>query len=188
MRNNMIFKSLGIGCLFFILTVTQTIAKKLPDVGETVEAAVTFTFPAPGVDEHRTYLNLAVDQDGIALQNLDKTYILIEIVGAYCPICHTQAPDMVRLFHRIQRDAVLSEKVGMVAVAAGGTPMEVEHLNRSWRFPFPILRDGDYSLHKLLGEPDTPFTFLVDREGYVHYAHLGRIDPNTLFDQIKKLP
>lgn len=188
MPGSIILKSLVFGCLLAILPATGIWAKQLPKVGDRVESALTFRFPAPKSDEHTSYLKLPGNQEDVALQELDAAYFLIEIVGVYCPVCHTQAPDMVRLFQRIQRDADLSEKTVLIGVAAGGTPMEVEHLHRTWRFPFPILEDGDYSLHKLLGEPDTPFTFLVNREGEVLYAHLGRIDVNNVFNQLKMLP
>ncbi|GAB6059179.1 TlpA family protein disulfide reductase [Desulfonatronum parangueonense] len=183
-----IFSSIAMGCLLLCLTVNSAAAKNTPQVGDRLEDAMAYSLPAPGPDEHKAYLGLEPDQDSMSLQELEKPYILVEVVGVYCPVCHTQAPDMVRLFHRIQRDADLSGKLVMVALAAGATPMEVEHLLRTWRLPFPILQDGDYSLHKLLGEPDTPFTLLVDGEGTVLYAHLGRINPDNLFHELQKLP
>ncbi|SDB55388.1 Cytochrome oxidase Cu insertion factor, SCO1/SenC/PrrC family [Desulfonatronum thiosulfatophilum] len=188
MFSKRIFTSISMGCLLFCLTVNYAAAKNPPQVGDRLEDVMSYSLPAPGPEEHRTYLGLSPDQDSMTLQELEAAYVLVEVVGVYCPVCHTQAPDMVRLFHRIQRDTALSGKLAMVALAAGATPMEVEHLLRTWRFPFPILQDGDYSLHKILGEPDTPFTFLIDGEGNVLYAHLGRINPDNLFNELQKLP
>lgn len=170
------------------LLAGQVFADGPLEVGDRYPGILTFAFPVPEVADHRVYLELGEDQANVALMDMEKDFFLIEIVGVYCPVCHTQAPDILRLYQRIQRDAKLSAKLGMVAVAAGATPMEIEHLHRTWRFPFPILQDGDYALHKLIGEPDTPYTLLLDREGTILYSHLGRTDTTTLFDRLRQLP
>ena len=157
-------------------------------VGERHPEILAFVFPAPEVPDHRVYLGLGEDQGSLALADMERDFLLVEIVGVYCPVCHNQAPDILRLYQRVQRDAGLAGKVGMVAVAVGATAMEIEHLHRTWRFPFPILQDGDYVLHKLIGEPDTPYSFLLDRDGSVLYTHLGRADTESLFNQLKQLP
>ncbi|PTN37016.1 TlpA disulfide reductase family protein [Desulfonatronum sp. SC1] len=157
-------------------------------VGERHPEILAFVFPAPEVPDHRVYLELGEDQASVALADMEKDFFLIEIVGVYCPVCHNQAPDILRLYQRIQRDAELAGKLAMVAVAAGATPMEIEHLHRTWRFPFPIFQDGDYILHKLIGEPDTPYTLLLDREGSILYTHLGRSDTSSLYNTLKQLP
>lgn len=174
--------------LMTILIVTHALAGTPPAVGDRHPEILSFGFPAPVIPEHQAYLGIDEHKDEIVLHDLEKAYYLIEIVGVYCPVCHNQAPDMLRLYQRIRRDATLSDKVGIFAVAAGATPMEVEHLHRAWRFPFPILKDGDYDLHKVIGEPDTPFTVIVARDGSILYAHLGRIDPDELFTRLKQLP
>ena len=182
-----LFTSLVICWLTTILIVTHTLAGNPPGVGDRHPEILTFGFPAPVIPEHQSYLGIDGTRNEVALHELEKAYYLIEIVGVYCPVCHNQAPDMLRLYQRIRRDAALSDKIGMFAVASGATSMEVEHLHRTWRFPFPILKDGDYNLHKMIGEPDTPFTVIVDREGTILYAHLGRIDPDELLNQLKQL-
>ena len=157
-------------------------------VGERHPEILAFAFPVPEVSDHRAYLELGDDLASVALADMEKDYFLVEIVGVYCPVCHNQAPDILRLYQRIQRDTELAGKVAVVAVAAGATPMELEHLHRTWRFPFPIFQDGDYALHKLIGEPDTPYTLLLDRDGSILYTHLGRSDTNSLYNTLKQLP
>ncbi|WP_051822547.1 peroxiredoxin family protein [Desulfonatronum thiodismutans] len=174
--------------LSLALVVGQASAMGPLGVGERHPEILAFAFPTPEVPAHRAYLSLGEGKGSVALADMDKDFFLIEIVGVYCPVCHNQAPDMLRLYQRIQRDADLAGKVAMVAVAAGATPMEIEHLHRTWRFPFPILQDGDYALHKMIGEPDTPYTLLVDRDGSILFAHLGRTDIDNLFNRLKQLP
>ncbi|SMP43097.1 Redoxin [Desulfonatronum zhilinae] len=174
--------------LSLALLVGQAFAAGPLGVGERHPEILAFTFPAPEVPDHRIYLSLEEEQDSLALADMERDLFLIEIVGVYCPICHNQAPDILRLYQRVQRDAEMAGKVAMVAVAVGATPMEIAHLHRTWRFPFPILQDGDYALHKLIGEPDTPYTFILDRDGSVLYTHLGRTDIDSLFNRLKQLP
>lgn len=171
--------------LFCFSQAWMAAAKDLPGSGEQMPEVLDFAFPVPEQIQGGFGVRIPADQKTFTLPDLDGEYFLLEVVGVYCPVCHTQAPDMVRLHQRIQRDAKLASKVVVLAVAAGATPMEVEHLQKNWRFPFPILQDEDYTLHKLLGEPDTPFTVLIDRNGTIHYAHLGRIDVTDLFTQMK---
>jgi hypothetical protein len=174
--------------LSLTVLIGQVFAAGPLEVGERHPEILAFAFPVPEVSDHRTYLELGEDQSSVALADMEKDFFLIEIVGVYCPVCHNQAPDILRLYQRIQRDAILAGKVAVVAVAAGATPMEIEHLHRTWRFPFPILQDGEYALHKMIGEPDTPYTLLVDRNGSILFAHLGRTDTDSLFNKLKQLP
>ena len=174
--------------LSLALFASQVFAAGPLGVGERHPEILAFAFPAPEVPDHRIYLGLEQDQGSLDLADMKRDFLLIEIVGVYCPVCHNQAPDTLRLYQRVQRDAGLAGKLGIVAVAVGATAMEIEHLHRTWRFPFPILQDGDYALHKLIGEPDTPYTFILDRDGSVLYSHLGRTDTDSLFNKLKQLP
>lgn len=175
-----------IGCLLLLLASPLS-AGELPTVGDRLEDVLTFSLPAPNDSNLRDYLQLHSEDKEFALGDLQAPYRLVEIVGVYCPVCHTQAPDLLRLFQRIQRDPELSARLAVVFVAAGATSMEVDHLQGAWRFPFPIVRDESYELHKMLGEPDTPFTFLVNAEGSVLYTHLGKVDVDEVFRMLREL-
>lgn len=174
--------------LSLTLLAGQVFADGPLEVGEQHPEILTFAFPVPDVPDHRAYLEPGEDQATVTLADIKKDFFLIEIVGVYCPVCHNQAPDTLRLYQRIQRDTTLAGKLAMVSVAAGATSMEIEHLHRTWRFPFPIFQDEDYTLHKLIGEPDTPYTLILNRDGTILYAHLGRTDTNSLFNTLKQLP
>lgn len=177
---------LTLGCLL-LLSASPLIARELPAAGDQIEDVLGFALPAPADPKLRTYLQIGPEDQEFALGDLSAPYRLVEIVGVYCPVCHTQAPDMLRLFQRIQRDPELSAQLAVVFVAAGATPMEAEHLQGAWRFPFPIVQDESYVLHKMLGEPETPFTFLVNQEGAVLYAHLGKVDVDGVFRMLREL-
>ena len=64
----------------------------------------------------------------------------------------------------------------MLAIAAGGNTNEIKYLYEQIQYSFPVVPDEKFEVHKLLGEPRTPFTLLVDPEGKVLYTHMGVIE------------
>ena len=113
---------------------------------------------------------------------------MVEIVGVYCPQCHIQFPRFNALYHRIMKQPELKEKVKVFAVAVGANPTEIAYLKKEFRIPYPVLQDPKFAIHKLLGEPRTPFTMLVARNKEVLFAHMGTMeDMDKLFLKIKSL-
>jgi len=146
-----------------------------------------FQLQAPALEKERAYLGIG-SRKLFSINEVDSPYILIEIMGVYCPQCHEQAPLFNKLFYRIKKNSTLSKKVKMMAVAIGANPTEVSYVKKEFHIPFPIVMDPEFSIHKLLGEPRTPFTMFATKEGKVVFAHLGVIeDIDSLLLQIGKL-
>jgi len=159
-------------------------AAELPRVGDTLPA---FTLPAPGSAEDRAALGLT-DNPAFGLGDVDGQCILFEVIGVYCVECHKQAPVFSRLHARLAKDATLAGRVKMLAMAAGATEKEVEYLRAKGNYPFVVVNDPDYAAHKILGEPKTPFTMIVTREGKVLFAHLGVIaDTASLYREFENM-
>jgi peroxiredoxin len=136
-----------------------------------------------GADLERDRTYLGIHKEGpFALGDIEAELILLEIAGVYCPVCHNQAPRLNQLFARIQKNKQLSSSVKFMVLATG-TPMEIEHLRVKFNSPFPILNDPGFVLHKSMGEPKTPYTMLVRKDGKVTYAHLGAIEDMDAFLQ-----
>ncbi|MGE4191868.1 MAG: TlpA disulfide reductase family protein [Pseudodesulfovibrio sp.] len=120
------------------------------------------------------------------LADIKTEYVLIEILGVYCPVCREMSSSLTRLYKRI-RKARLDDRITMLGIAAGATPMEVRYV-RPKDYVFPVAHDTEFEIHKALAEPKTPYTMIVDREGKVYYAHLGIIpDFNAFFQEIQNL-
>jgi peroxiredoxin len=146
-----------------------------------------FKIQAPVQKDDREYLGLG-ESDTFSLKKVGTRLVLVEIVGVFCPQCHAQAPLFNALYHRIRKNSDLDPRVRMLAIAAGATPMEADYMRKQFNIPYPILLDSDFSIHKLLGEPRTPFTMLVTPEGKVEYAHVGVItDMDEFYARIQKL-
>ena len=158
-------------------------AAELPKTGDTLPV-----FAMPGLDDAKeaSYLGISAGKP-FGLKDIKADLVVFEVIGVYCPQCHEQAPGMNDLFRRLRR-AKLDGKVKMVALAAGGYPAEIAFLREQSAYLFPLVADQDYSVHKVLAEPQTPFTMIVDRKGVVRFAHLGIIrDIDGLFRTISEM-
>lgn len=154
-----------------------------PQEGDTLPSLSLIT--PPGAKDKK-YLGLSGDEN-FDIKDIKAKLVLIEIVGVYCPFCHKQAPGFNSLFKRIKR-AKLAKDIKMVGLASGATPEEIKYLRGQSNYAYPILRDQDYSVHKQLGEPQTPYTMLVNSNGEVLFSHKGVIeDIDGLFARMKEL-
>ena len=133
-----------------------------------------FQLEAPSSEKERAYLGIGAGET-FSVNQPNCQIILIEIVGVYCPQCHIQMPLFNKLFYRIKRDADINEKTKMLAVAIGATAMELAYFKKKHNIPYPVIKDPNFEIHKLLGEPRTPFIMLVSRDKKVVFAHLGII-------------
>ena len=142
---------------------------------------------APVSQKDCNYLGVET-QTPFQLTDVDSEFIMLEIIGVYCPQCHKQRPHINRLYHRIQKDAAMSKKVKFVAIAVGASPMEVAFLVKDAHIPYPIIADTAFDAHKRLGEPRTPFNIVTTKEGKILWAHLGIIeDMNAFYATLKSL-
>ena len=159
-------------------------AQDVPKTGDTLAA---LTLPAPESQAHRAWLGIG-DKPAFGVADVAADLLMIEIVGVYCPICFDQAPTLRKLYARLTRDPALKDRVKFVAVAAGATPEELSYLRKEHKADYPVVADQDFAAHKQLGEPKTPFTLLVRRDGTVALAHLGKIENEAAFaNQIRAL-
>lgn len=142
----------------------------LPKKGDTLPA---FELQAPVLEKAREYLGIS--QASFRLADIPCRLLLLEVIGVYCPQCYQQAPLFNTLFNRIETGK-LKGQVKMLALAAGGNETEITYLYEQVRYSFPIVADPNFEVHKLLGEPRTPFTLLLDPSGKVLHTHMGVVE------------
>lgn len=144
-----------------------------------------FQLPAPAGENDQRYLGIT--STVFELKDVSAEILVVEILGVYCPLCYQQAPLFNKLYGRIQRRG-LGDKVKMLGIAIGATSTEVEHLRQSGSYEYPVVRDEQFVVHKLLGEPRTPFTLIVGKGGKVLDTHLGVIeDMDAFFQKIQEM-
>jgi peroxiredoxin len=110
----------------------------------------------------------------------------------YCPYCQAEAPNINNLNQLIENNPAYKDKIKIIGIGAGNTPFEVGTFKRKYTIAFPLVPDGDFKLHKLLGETRTPYFIVVKLNGdnppEVIYSKLGAIAKIDLFlSQIAKL-
>lgn len=168
-----------------LLTVALLCSPALAEPPVAGEVLPALTIAPLAVEEDAATLGL--EKNGtFTLADLKTDYVLIEIIGVYCPVCREMASSLNRLSKRLKKGR-LDDRITMLGIAAGATPMEVRHV-RAGDYVFPVAHDTGFEIHKALDEPKTPYTMIVDREGKVHYAHLGIIpDFNAFYREIQNL-
>jgi len=118
---------------------------------------------------------------------LGSKFILIEVFSLYCPICHKQAPSVNRIHKIIQQDPALSRDMKVIGIGAGNTLKEISVYKEKLHVTFPLFTDPDFTIHKQLGEPRTPFLILVSSKGRVLLTHSGEIkDFDEFLGMLKK--
>jgi hypothetical protein len=174
------------GALLLVLLLASPGAAPAGDLPAEGDALAGLELQTPGVGGDARELGVQ-GRGRFTLQDLDRSVVLLEVVGVYCSQCARQAPLFNNLHRRLARRGLLDD-VAMIALAAGATPQEGAYLRESGLYDYPVIIDPEYALHKKLNEPETPFTMLLGPDRRVAFARLGvEEDVEGLYRRIKEL-
>jgi peroxiredoxin len=138
-----------------------------------------FFLSVPKDAAQRSYLGLS-GSGAFRVPQIHAKTVVIEIFSMYCPFCQKEAPNVNRAYQKIEADPALRGKIKLLGIGVGNSAYEVEAFQKRYDIPFPLFPDGDFSLHKLLGEVRTPYFIGVrigpDGSQRVIHSRLGAFE------------
>ena len=159
--------------------VPTTFAQNIPAEGDMFP---DLKLPLPPKMMEREYLK--IDCGPFLLSQIDAEVLIVEIFSIYCPICQKEAPVVNWLFRAISDNPKIESRVKLLAIGAGNSLYEVDAFRNLYRVKFPLIPDGDSTVHKILGEVPTPYFFVLLKKPTgmkVVYSRQGTIDDAEAF-------
>jgi peroxiredoxin len=149
-----------------------------------------FTLGVPKDAAEKSYLGLS-GSGAFKIPQIRAKTVVVEIFSMYCPYCQREAPNVNRLYEKIEADPALKGKIKLIGIGVGNSAFEVGVFRKRYNIPFPLFPDGDFVLHKLLGEARTPYFIGVkigpDGSHQVIHSRLGAFESVEKFlDEIVK--
>ena len=95
------------------------------------------------------------------------------------------------MYRRIESSRQLKGKVKIIGIGVGNSDFEVNYFKKVYNIPFPLFADGDFAVHKKLGEVRTPYFIGIRLSGdgayTIYYSKLGGAgDPDALMQMLLK--
>jgi peroxiredoxin len=134
----------------------------------------------PKDSAEKSYLGLGFFGFGsFKIPEIKASLVIVEIFSMYCPYCQREAPNVNQLYDKIEQNPALKGKIKIIGIGAGNTSYEVGTFKKKYNVPFPLFADGDYVIHKTVGEVRTPYFIGVkinpDGSHQVIYSKLGEL-------------
>jgi peroxiredoxin len=153
-----------------------------------------FSLPMPKERADKTYLDISGSffSGTFKIPQIKANVVIIEIFSMYCPYCQAEAPNVNSLFNKIENNPALKGKIKLVGIGIGNSDYEVGVFKKKYNVAFPLFPDGDFKIHKLMGEVRTPYFIGVrinpDGSHQVFYSKLGAFEAVDQFlNQMIKL-
>lgn len=169
---------------FIMFTITASAITKAPSEGDLLPEIV---LTVPQISDQQKYLGLS-NKSTFTIPQIKANVVIVEIFSMYCPYCQAEAPSLNELYRKIQNNSSLRGRFKLIGIGAGNTAFEVEHFRNTYKIPFPLFPDDDFSIHKKIGNVRTPYFFVVginkDGTHRILYSHQGRLKDHDQFINI----
>ncbi len=143
------------------------------------DALEDLSLPVPADGAYRAYLGLS-GSGNFTPADVSAPVLLIQIFSMYCPHCQRDAGNVNVFYDLVEKDPALRKQIRILGIGAGNSPYEVGVFRESYGVPFPLFGDGDYRIHKKLGEVRTPFYIALKKDGKgvprIVFARVGGIE------------
>ncbi len=175
-------KKIVVTWFVIIMTVLMIVciasAGSPPVVGGTLP---DIKLPIPKDSAEKNYLGLGFFGFGtFKIPEIKAKLVIIEIFSMYCPYCQREAPNVNQLYAKIEQNQALKGNIKVIGIGAGDTSFAVGIFKKKYNVPFPLFADGDYIIHKMVGEVRTPYFIGVkinsDGSHQVIHSKLGNLE------------
>ncbi len=124
-----------------------------------------------------------VDGDKHRLSDYRGKPLIINFWATWCPPCREEMPSMNRAWHKVKDD------VSMLAINVGEDEDTIFIFSADYPIDFPVLLDQSGDVIKQWPVKGLPTTFVLDREGNIHYTAVGarEWDDDALLEIVKGL-
>ena len=140
--------------------------KEVPDI----------ELPIPKNQEHQQYLGLT-GEGTFKISQIKAKIVIIEIFSMYCPHCQREAPTINKFYRKIENSKNLKGKVKLIGIGARNSGFEIGFFRKKYEVLFPLFPDGDFSIHKKIGEVRTPYfiglKIMDNGKATIFYSQLG---------------
>jgi len=118
------------------------------------------------------YLGLS-SSGSFRINQIKADVVIVEIFSMYCP-----------LYQLIEENAALKGKIKIIGIGTGNSIYETDIFKKKYSVKFPLVPDGDFKIHKIMGEVRTPYFIVVKLKGKkadVIYSKAGALGDNKTF-------
>ena len=117
--------------------------------------------PADAVQRHY----LGVKSGSIfAVGDISAEIVIVQIFSMYCPVCQREAPRVNQFYALVDKDESMRRRLKIIGIGAGNSSFEVDFYRRNYQIPFPLFADGEFTIHKKVGEVRTPHFFILNKD------------------------
>jgi len=102
-------------------------------------------FPQPVSEEEKAYLGLS-GEGNFKISQIKTKVLLIEVFSNLCPHCHSEAPQVNKLYEAIEERPDLKSKIKIIGLGAGNDNADNGKFKKMHNVPFPLFPDKDFSI------------------------------------------
>jgi len=180
--------------LISFATILLVIMGAFPSFSESVppsEGGILpkINLPVPQEQAYQQYLGLK-GGGTFLIPQIKAKVVIIQIFSMYCPHCQKDASVVNEFFSKLSRDSKLKDTIKLIGIGVGNSDFEIDFFRKQYGIKFPLFSDGDFSIHKILGEVRTPYfiAIKIGKNGThkVVYSKLGGVgDPDEFLKKVK---
>ncbi len=152
------FRAIVATGLLFFMFASPTFAADLPPAKG--GRLPPIKLPIPKDPGEKRYLGLS-GNGFFRVPQIKSQVVIIEIFSIYCPQCQRIAPGIDNLYHLIENDGSLKDKIKLIGIGAGNSRYEVDVFKKTFHTPFPLFPDNDFTIHEALGNVRSPYFIAI---------------------------